>query len=521
MLEATSIVLHCNLSPRFTVPFFILQYADDTLVFSTVQGSALQVLHLTLRLFQLASGLHLNNHKSAFLPINLDAITVETVKCLFGFTTSSLPMDYLGLPLTLGRPDRSCFLPLLQKIESRLQGWKNCYLSRAGRLTLASSVLSAIPSYFMSVFLLPRWLIDAIDKARKRFIWGTNNEGKHRTHLVAWDKLCMPKEVGGLGIKNIKLQNQAFLLRWLWFLYKNHDSLWFRTTSKIYSPIRGEAAPLVWNKRGSFFWKDIHSLSYLFQFSTRLTILSGQAASFWYDNWAGKPLIPLLKGAHKPPRQRISYSRGSASLSSLLPMPWDQSTMLLLNDNIPRNQTDAPDDLCWRWKSDGRFSVSSFYTTISISGKIRNSLNYIWSFRIPPSLKLFLFLASGNRLLTQQQLLRRNLLALQPSCVLCNQCLLEDGLHLFFSCPFTILVWHRLSLLVTLPPLIESFAVREAFFLTLQHCVTDKPAQTLIATFFWTIWMERNNRIFRRKARDADQLSSWILCEAGLYLKFS
>ncbi|KAJ4734117.1 RNA-directed DNA polymerase (reverse transcriptase)-related family protein [Rhynchospora pubera] len=521
MLEATSIALHCTLSPRFTVPFFILQYADDTLIFSTVRGNALQVLQLTLRLFQLASGLHLNFQKSTFLPINLDTATVDAVKLLFGFTTSSLPMDYLGLPLTLGRPDKSCFIPLLQKIETRLQGWKNCYLSRAGRVTLASSVLSAIPSYFMYVFLLPRWLTEAIDKARKRFIWSTNNDGKHKTHLVAWDKLCMPKEVGGLGIKNIKIQNQAFLLRWLWFLYKNHNSLWFRTTSKIYSPIRGEAAPLVWNKRGSFFWKDIHSLSYLFQFSTSLTVFSGHTASFWYDNWAGKPLVPLLKGAHKPPRQRINYSRGAASLSSLLPMPWDQSTMLLLNDSIVRTQTDVPDDLSWRWRADGNFSVSSFYNVISTSGKTLNNLNCIWSFRIPPSLKFFLFLASGNRLLTQQQLLRRNLLALQPCCVLCNQILLEDGLHLFFSCPFINSVWRRLSLQVRLPPLIESYNVREAFFLTLQHCVTDKPAQTLIATIFWATWKERNNRIFRGNARDAVQLCSWVLCEAGLYLKYS
>ncbi|KAJ1689169.1 hypothetical protein LUZ63_013324 [Rhynchospora breviuscula] len=519
MLHATSTALHSSISPRFTAPFFILQYADDTLIFSTIRENALQVLQLVLCLFQLASGLRINAQKSFFVPLSLTPAQADAIIHLFGFNTSALPIEYLGLPLTLGKPDRSCFMPLLQKIESRLQGWKNCFLSRAGRVTLASSVLTALPSYFMSVFLLPRWLIDAIDKARKRFIWGTNHEGKQRVHLVAWDKLCLPREVGGLGLRNIMLQNQAFLLRWLWFLYNNHTSLWFKTTSKIYSPIRGNVPPLVWNKNGSFFWKDIRSLRYLFQISTRSDIASGLNTSFWYDNWAGKPLVPILKRTTRPPREKINYKQGIASLDSLLPRPWELTTQLLLQNHQATLHSEENDRLIWRWTASGNFSVSSFYITFSKAGKLSNGLSFLWSFKIPPSLKCFLFLLSNNKLLTQQQLLKRNLLSLPPHCVMCNQSLLEDSLHLFFSCPFTTLVWLRLRNRFNLPPLVESFSVRESLSATLQQRSTDKFFQTRLSTFFWATWRERNNRIFRGSSRNVELMCNWIQSESSLYLK--
>ncbi|KAJ4819020.1 RNA-directed DNA polymerase (reverse transcriptase)-related family protein [Rhynchospora pubera] len=386
-------------------------------------------------------------------------------------------------------------------------------------VTLASSVLTALPSYFMSVFLLPRWLVDAIDKARKRFIWGTNQDGKQRVHLVAWDKLCLPKAVGGLGLKNISLQNRAFLLRWLWFLYNNHNSLWFKTTSKIYSPVRGDVSPIVWNKNGSFFWKDIRSLRHLFQISTRSSIASGINTSFWYDNWAGKPLVPILKGTAKPPRERISYKQGIAALNLRLPRPWELTTQLLLLDFPTTLHSDEYDHLIWRWNADGNFSVSSFYNTFSTAGKLSNNLTCLWSFKVPPSLKFFMFLLSNNKLLTQQQLLRRNLLPLPPHCVMCNQSLLEDSLHLFFSCPFANRAWQRLRNHVSLPPLVESFSARESLLATLQQRSTVLIFQTRLTTFFWAIWQERNNRIFRRNSRNIELLCNWILSESTLYFK--
>lgn len=38
--------------------------------------------------------------------------------------------------------------------------------------------------------------------------------------LVGWEKVCAPKNVGGLGIKRIKLFNKAFAAKLGWNLFK-------------------------------------------------------------------------------------------------------------------------------------------------------------------------------------------------------------------------------------------------------------------------------------------------------------
>ncbi|RVW65169.1 Alanine--tRNA ligase [Vitis vinifera] len=45
--------------------------------------------------------------------------------------------------------------------------------------------------------------------------FGWIGEGK-RDHLVRWDVVCKPKEIGGLGFGNISLRNLALLGKWLW-----------------------------------------------------------------------------------------------------------------------------------------------------------------------------------------------------------------------------------------------------------------------------------------------------------------
>ena len=50
---------------------------------------------------------------------------------------------------------------------------------------------------------------------------------------VKWEGICLPKEVGGLGIKDITRFNAALLGTWIWALSSNKNQLWARIlTSK-------------------------------------------------------------------------------------------------------------------------------------------------------------------------------------------------------------------------------------------------------------------------------------------------
>jgi hypothetical protein len=44
--------------------------------------------------------------------------------------------------------------------------------------------------------------------------------------LVAWKKVTMPKDKGGLGLKNMKLMNEALLIKHLHKFYNKEDIPW-------------------------------------------------------------------------------------------------------------------------------------------------------------------------------------------------------------------------------------------------------------------------------------------------------
>ena len=73
----------------------------------------------------------------------------------------SFPLTYLGIPLKFGKLCRADWQPLLDRIEKRLDGRKDRSLSCA-RLVLINVVLSALPSYYMSFFNFPPWLVHRI-----------------------------------------------------------------------------------------------------------------------------------------------------------------------------------------------------------------------------------------------------------------------------------------------------------------------------------------------------------------------
>lgn len=143
--------------------FPILQYADDILIF--LKGDITELNHLKDLLLNFAesSGLKVNFDKSMMVPINIPEDRFELPANSFGCSTGALPFPYLGLPLSLTKPSVADFWPLVSKCERRLVAFSS-YLSEAGRLELTNAVLSALPTFAMSSFLLPKTVIKQIDK---------------------------------------------------------------------------------------------------------------------------------------------------------------------------------------------------------------------------------------------------------------------------------------------------------------------------------------------------------------------
>jgi hypothetical protein len=58
------------------------------------------------------------------------------------------------------------------------------------------------------MFILPKKVIRCINAICRLFLWfGTADS--HKPGLVNWKKVCKPKNVGGLGIRNLHVWNQS------------------------------------------------------------------------------------------------------------------------------------------------------------------------------------------------------------------------------------------------------------------------------------------------------------------------
>jgi hypothetical protein len=164
-----------------------LLFADDVLLFIKAKSSQCKVVSEIFEEFSKASGLKINLSKSrAFFSSGTPQAKIQKLTAISGIRSTTSLDKYLGFPILKGRPKRSDFLFIIEKMQNRLASWKGKLLNKAGRLTLASSVLSSIPTYYMQLNWLPQNICDNIDQTTRNFIWkGNNNKG---VHLVNWKK---------------------------------------------------------------------------------------------------------------------------------------------------------------------------------------------------------------------------------------------------------------------------------------------------------------------------------------------
>jgi hypothetical protein len=142
-----------------------LLFADDVLLFSKAKNSQLRFIRDLFDKFSQASGLKINLSKSiAFYSSGIPNQKITTLTSISGIRSTTSLEKYLGFPILKGRPKRSDFNFIIEKMQTRLASWKNKLLNRSGRLALASSVLSSIPAYYMQINWLPQRICDDMIK---------------------------------------------------------------------------------------------------------------------------------------------------------------------------------------------------------------------------------------------------------------------------------------------------------------------------------------------------------------------
>jgi hypothetical protein len=202
-----------------------LLFADDSLLFCRATFSEWLNLTQLLQSYEQASGQKLNADKtSLFFSKNIGMEFREFICSSAGISSTSCYEKYLGLPALVGRSKTSTFIGIQSRVRKKLDGWKEKFLSQAGREILIKAVVQAIPRYSMSVFRLPKKLCSSLNSMIKRFWWGHSDEAKHISWM-SWGRLGKSKLHGGMGFRDLEAFNGALLAKQGWRLVKYPDSL--------------------------------------------------------------------------------------------------------------------------------------------------------------------------------------------------------------------------------------------------------------------------------------------------------
>jgi len=158
---------HLKWRASYITPTF---FADDVLLFTKARNSQLRFITALFERFRQASGLKINLSKSrAFYSSGIPQGKINNITSISGIRSTTSLDRYLGFPILKGRPKRSDFYFIIEKMQTRLASWKNMFLNRSGRLALATSVISSIPSYYMQINWLSQSICDSIDQTSRIF----------------------------------------------------------------------------------------------------------------------------------------------------------------------------------------------------------------------------------------------------------------------------------------------------------------------------------------------------------------
>lgn len=237
---------------------------------------------LILKTFSDFTGLKVNFSKSSLVPINITEERVVQLANMVGCKRECMPFTYLGLPMGSTRPKIDDLMPMVSRLDKRLSSISTM-MSYPGRSVHLKAMVSALPIFAVCCIRLPLSTLDHFEKSGRGFLWHGNSINKHGKYLVNWKQVCLPKNAGGLGVLDLRIQNKALLTKYLYKFFNQMDIPWVQILCKTY--YKNEEAPNYPTKVESFWWRDCCSMLNDFKEITICKITNGNTVKLWYDTW--------------------------------------------------------------------------------------------------------------------------------------------------------------------------------------------------------------------------------------------
>lgn len=491
-----------------------LCFADDLLIFTDGSLASVQAILQILHDFSLHSGLAVSVQKTSFVSSGLTQDQVDAIASTTGLTSGSLPVRYLGVPLTSQKLSLQLCSPLLQHIKGKINSWSSRALSFAGRLVMLNTVIAGITNFWSSTFVLPKACIKKINSLCSTFLWHGSTEGTHSAR-VAWDTVTLSKEEGGLGCRDLVAWNTACSIKLIWLLFTNAGSIWVAWF--VQEILKGDVANY-WittpKQRYAWFTNRLLKLKHIAYEWIKIQVGSGTSVRFWTDNWSpfgslsdflapqrhnsmGVPLNSLL---------RDLYSDGSWSIR-----PSRSERQVQLQVYLSSLQlSDLPDKTVWvvngsEWK---KYNTGAIYKLLKQHGNLVPWKSVVWNRGGIPKHSFLTWLITLDRLPTKDRLLSWGL-QVSPQCLLCaSPLLVESRDHLFFECSFAFGLWDIFARRLGIAPS-HSWASTLSDMQALGGSCWQKKLTLIVWQLtLYSLWLERNSRLHNQVLKSYSQIAS-------------
>ncbi|GAU30313.1 hypothetical protein TSUD_211700 [Trifolium subterraneum] len=396
-----------------------LQYAYDTIFLGEASVENLWTFKTVLRCFEMASGLKVNFSKSSVMGVNVSSDFLYLAERFLHCSVGSIPFAYLEPPVGANHRKESTWKPLLMALSNACKSLEtNCSASK-----------------------------------ERKIAW------------VSWDKICRPKNRGGLGIQDFRVVNLVLLGKWRWRVIAGGVSSWWKDVSLLGGTI---VASSDWFSEGV-----VRKVS------------NGSSTAFWFDPWVGG--LPLKDRYHRLFQELLHVVTQSPSLGM------EDSWVLTLDPT-------------------GSYSVKSAYlaiTSVEVAPEPNSLLTRVWKSWAPSKVIVFSWQLLQDRVPTRQNLLRHHVLreASLSLCALCGD-FVESINHLFITCDCISIFWYNLARWLGFE-LVSPNRIASLFewFLGLGVCRKSRLGWLLIwHAAVWSIWISRNDLIFARGTISVESL---------------
>ncbi|XP_009127418.1 uncharacterized protein LOC103852254 [Brassica rapa] len=484
-----------------------LLFADDSFFLCRASLPECAEFLRRLKLYGESSGQVINFQKSAItFGVGIDPVLKRLLAEFLDIENEGGDGKYLGLPECFSGSKKKLLAYIGEKMSKRLRGWFAKKLSLGGKEVLLKSIALALPVYAMSCFRLTKHHCQKIMSAMASFWWDECDE-KRKIHWISWEKLCISKENGGMGFRDIEDFNQALLAKQAWRLLNDPSSLLARIYKGRYYANKGfmECGK---GYRPSYAWRSILFGRELLSKGLIRSIGDGQTTLVWSQKWIMDD-IP-----RRPINKEVCFDVNlKVSTLKLNEKQWDKDKLQTL---FPINEVErilhmdigeVADRDIWAYSSHGSYTVKSGYK-VAVKEKenraVQASLNsqgslelkrYIWNIPTLPKIRSFLWRAASGALAVTERLNTRGM-NLDTLCKLCRNST-ESIKHVLFGCVTATDIWSIAGFQQGMVNLDGSLIDCLSNFLKLMEVESIPLIQRrAIPWFLWTIWKNRNQILY-------------------------